>query len=422
MEPRANQDSLGQIHGGGSSHMKRRRLVRGLWVLVLCTALLAGFRVFLGDVYHVTSHSMEPTIRGATPGEWGGPSGGERVLVLYERGRTPKRFDLVVVEQEGQLTPAVKRVVGLPGESVRLVEGDVYVNGRVLGFKQPRPPPVILFDSTSDDSPAHFHSSGEAILAGRTWRMAAGAAPASATWSHRITDGYRTAGGHVIPGRVEVGDLWIALGLSWSAAPGELVVELTEHADRFVARLRFDGSHKAEIFLERFIAEASLVQDPSIEAPGAFQLLAQGELDARPGEKLELTFSNVDNALSLNVNGQLQCSKDYSANTAIQGAPDPAYRHLARRVRISVPQGSLVLQRVRIGRDLHFTPRGRFAADGALVLGPDEVFLLGDNSSESVDGRDWGPTPIGKLIGKPWRVVWPWRLARALVERANELR
>jgi type IV secretory pathway protease TraF len=74
---------------------------------------------------------------------------------------------------------------------------------------------------------------------------------------------------------------------------------------------------------------------------------------------------------------------------------------------------------VRILRDLFYTEDGRFAvrptgqaraaesrAD-AVSLGPDDYFLLGDNSAASTDSRHFGPRKASELLGRPLAVVWP---------------
>ena len=59
--------------------------------------------------------------------------GGDRLLIdrtAYEL-RKPRRWEPVVFRSpdDGQLT--VKRVVGLPGETIELRDGDVWIDGRV---------------------------------------------------------------------------------------------------------------------------------------------------------------------------------------------------------------------------------------------------------------------------------------------------
>ena len=47
-----------------------------------------------------------------------------------------------------------------------------------------------------------------------------------------------------------------------------------------------------------------------------------------------------------------------------------------------------------------------------LSVGPDEVYVLGDDPTRSRDSRAMGPIPLKRLIGRPTYVVWPlsaWR-------------
>jgi type IV secretory pathway protease TraF len=58
---------------------------------------------------------------------------------------------------------------------------------------------------------------------------------------------------------------------------------------------------------------------------------------------------------------------------------------------------------------------GAHAVQRELPLGPDQCFLLGDASFQSRDGRQWGPTALADLVGRPVAVVWPpsaWRRPR----------
>ena len=44
---------------------------------------------------------------------------------------------------------------------------------------------------------------------------------------------------------------------------------------------------------------------------------------------------------------------------------------------------------------------------GPAVVGPDELFVLGDNRDHSNDSRSWGMLPISNVIGKAWISYWP---------------
>ena len=81
--------------------MLTRRVKRLVWTLVVCALLVLGVKTFVGDVYRVAFSSMEPVLHPDQP-----------VWVLYDRS-PPERFELVVVEQEGEYL--VKRACGIGG-------------------------------------------------------------------------------------------------------------------------------------------------------------------------------------------------------------------------------------------------------------------------------------------------------------------
>ena len=70
---------------------------------------------------------------------------GESVLVAYGAGEL-ERYDLIVLQRPNEKEPKVKRVVGLPGESVQLMNGDVVINGDRIPLDALRPPLVSVFD------------------------------------------------------------------------------------------------------------------------------------------------------------------------------------------------------------------------------------------------------------------------------------
>ncbi len=88
----------------------------------LLIALLIN--VFVGQATRVEGQSMEPNLHSD-----------QRLVVekMSYRFHGPQRFDIVVIkmpEQGEELL--IKRVVGLPGETVEFKDGRVYVNGEML--------------------------------------------------------------------------------------------------------------------------------------------------------------------------------------------------------------------------------------------------------------------------------------------------
>jgi signal peptidase I len=100
------------------------------WVVVIGGALLAAFliKTFLFQAFYIPSESMEPTLIDR-----------DRVVVnkVSYRLHDVNRGDLVVfdrppAEPVTQIDELIKRVIGLPGETVEARDGSIYIDGRRL--------------------------------------------------------------------------------------------------------------------------------------------------------------------------------------------------------------------------------------------------------------------------------------------------
>lgn len=94
-------------------------------VFVVSAIVILLFVNFVAHPVRVDGRSMYPTLK---DGEFGFTNVGGVLLNGVERG------DIVVVtmEEEEQKTHWVKRVIGLPGDTVSCVNDVVYINGKVL--------------------------------------------------------------------------------------------------------------------------------------------------------------------------------------------------------------------------------------------------------------------------------------------------
>lgn len=94
-------------------------------VFVVSAIVILLFVNFVAHPVRVDGRSMYPTLK---DGEFGFTNVGGVLLNGVERG------DIVVVtmKEEGQKTHWVKRVIGLPGDTVSCVNDVVYINGKVL--------------------------------------------------------------------------------------------------------------------------------------------------------------------------------------------------------------------------------------------------------------------------------------------------
>ena len=96
-------------------------------VFYLVIALLAALFIvnFVGQRTQVDGHSMDPTL-----------ADGQNLILdkVSYRFRDPERYDIIVFpfEENGKKEHFIKRIIGLPGETVQIIDGYVYINGEKL--------------------------------------------------------------------------------------------------------------------------------------------------------------------------------------------------------------------------------------------------------------------------------------------------
>ena len=81
------------------------------------------FNLFLAQGTYVYGQSMEPNLHAA-----------QRLIVekVSYKLHTPERGDIVVIHVEGFDHPLIKRVIGLPGETVEIHDNRVVIDGELL--------------------------------------------------------------------------------------------------------------------------------------------------------------------------------------------------------------------------------------------------------------------------------------------------
>ena len=122
---------------------------------VACIAL--AFRSLVGAPFNIPSGSMLPTLYIGdylAVSKWpygysrysfplGLPAFGGRIL-----GRLPSRGDVVVFRHPTEDSDLIKRVIGLPGDTVEVRQGQLILNGRVVA-RRPLPPAKVPVTANS---------------------------------------------------------------------------------------------------------------------------------------------------------------------------------------------------------------------------------------------------------------------------------
>ena len=55
---------------------------------------------------------------------------------LTYRLREPERFEIICFRSESEKHDLIKRIIGLPGETVQILDGEIYINGEVVADRE----------------------------------------------------------------------------------------------------------------------------------------------------------------------------------------------------------------------------------------------------------------------------------------------
>ncbi|SET57815.1 signal peptidase I [[Clostridium] polysaccharolyticum] len=109
-----------------NARKKRNREIL-IWIGELAAVILVSYLIVAFGMVRISmiGDSMNPTLQD-----------GNSIIVnkMSYRFTKPKRNDVIVFKQSGSEHSYynVKRVIGLPGETIQIKEGDIYVNGERL--------------------------------------------------------------------------------------------------------------------------------------------------------------------------------------------------------------------------------------------------------------------------------------------------
>lgn len=358
--------------------------------------------------------------------------GGDRVLVqknFYEL-RAPRRWEVVVfLGGEVPNQPFVKRVIGLPGESVRIHAGDVYINGEIArkSLAEIRGTRLLVYDddhapppTAEGDRPRWVARRGEVGRpAASGWKRIDGRLTHEPTpglddqidWLfYRHWDPKRKTYGPIrddtayngldVPSGNRVKDLILETGIAVGPDTRAVTLRLRGGGDVFRVTIPVDG--RGAIGVRRNSTELT-------PRPTGRTLTSSDP--ARPSfHRLEACL--VDRRLIVALDGEEMFEPiDYDDPQGTAGGLDAG-----SPAAIGVLGGRAALEGTRLYRDIYYTdhlhgiPQAARGVDEAYALGEDEYFVLGDNSPLSNDSRFWRAGPVvrrGMLLGKPLAVHLP---------------
>jgi signal peptidase I len=357
-------------------------------------------------------------------------SNGDRILVLkcIYQFLEPKQWDVIVFRNP--LSPRVnyiKRLVGRPGETVEIIDGDVYINGQISrkppnvqdelwmpvydNDYQPVGPDQRSFNSHKWQQPFNTANSGW-VVAPPLFQLDTPADQVrTMTYDASIGNDFKATYAYddvrYYNDLPYCSDLMVRFFISSTNSQGRVGIALSKYETTYEAWIDLTG--------EMTIAKTD-------KGGKATDLVRMGPV---PISKSALVkFANVDHQLIFQF-GSKKLVYDLGRGPEDAGQIKP---DIPPQVKI-FGSGKLTLSHIAILRDIHYTEvksirsgePGRAAQGNPFTLAKDEFFVLGDNSPNSEDGRWWdrrgmanwglsyrqGIVPRDYLVGKALFVYWP---------------
>ncbi len=355
---------------------------------------------------------------------------GDRMLVdrCVFRIRSPRRWEMAVFHAPDHTKiPYVKRVVGLPGEAIRIRDGDAYANGELL--RKPldalREMKILFFDMDHVPQPMGWTS---------RWVVESVATPID-----KIVDGDRlildasastetTVGLSYRHRNVDTGieelirDDHGYNGLRGAPKPAhdfilDCEIEVIGGSGRLSFRL---GGGSDSVRLD--LAVGTPDRPSTLNHDGAAAPFPLPTLRFHTSQRYSLELAFADRRATVAVNGRAVGlpSDAFVPKLGTAKTPSglqPESRGTARPLQIEARGVSVVLHHLKLSRDVQYRAEGENAIAEAWQLGRDEYFMLGDNSPSSEDSRAWKKpgVPEGDFIGKPFLVHQPLRIGRLVL-------
>ena len=369
---------------------------------------------------------------------------GDRLLVdkTAFQVRAPRRWEIAVFRCPSDLSkPYVKRVVGLPGESIRVVGGDVYADGTIARktlteVRETRVPfldmnfvpaaggwadrwrvePIAGWASADWPGVNRFGMpAGPTILRGSELHLDATTTPIGLTYRHwdatardtvpvrdwLMYNGPAPTTGRGRPADVVtpvVHDFVFECDLEVVSGSGVFACRLGDGADHATADLPIGG--------ELSLATVSAVAESPPGDPAVPRTVSAQGVRLEVGRTYHLEFAFVDRRVSLAIDGEVVVPP-------LDLPAEPRRGGVRRPLQLGARGVSVAVRNLKLYHDIHYRSEGRHGIDVAHRLGGDEYFFLGDNTTDSHDSREWPVpgVPGRDFIGRPFLIHQPMRLA-----------
>lgn len=321
----------------------------------------------------------------------------QRYVIEPVGSRPLSRWDVVAINRSDSSTAQhyVKRIIGMPGETIALVNGHLVVDGRLWTLDWPEidDQKILVYDGAFEPKsmpgqrltaqPAHAWQQ-----LGTRWicqpNNKGDTSVPTLTYHHWKC--YRHGGPRDEPGPIhDVYSFDQALSRTVNATEDCIIqLEITADANTRIAVERDFAGGRLEVVFSRPTGQV-LVQ--RIDEGGATTNLLQTSIPPNlSNERTTLEIATVAERVGIRLGGQPLAWVQWKSGSAIASSP--------RVMCLQVHSGSVTVDRLRIYRGIYWfdqLPGLRVPATESRVFSvpPGHYFVMGDNVPVSKDSRDW---------------------------------
>ncbi len=362
-------------------------------------------------------------------------SNGDRILVfkcLYQFTE-PKRWDVVVFKNPtNPYESYIKRMIALPGETLQIIDGDVYINSQITR-KPPKVQQEMWMPIYNNDyqpvNPAQPRFNARqwqqpfTNMKDSEWNLDKSSVFTLAVRPEQIHTIYYDSGkGNDFKASYAYGNSNFYKTLPFCS---DLMMKFYTKIDDKPAGTVGIGLSKGLITYKAYLNSAGNMIIEKILLDKTSVTLAEKQIQPlHPGKDTLIKFANIDRQLIFEV-GKEKLIFDLGLNKA-EATDNGQIQPKA----LIFGSGYLTLSHIALYRDTYYlsTSQGinqrpilRATDTNPFILGADEYFVLGDNSPDSLDSRWWeiegignnglnyrmGVVPRDYLVGKAFFVYWP---------------